>query len=1163
MNICMPIFRLRTAFDLGVQRLKIDPLLEPEDIHTIKPDKKSILMYIMCLYHSFDSQQPHLPNASSAQMFDQHFENSSSYEEIQLLHERATGTSEAVIEEEGGGKGKGRGDANVKESRSESIRFDDMSDLDENSLAKSTDESGEFPTRSSSTSTMLQNELPAADEAGSAARNDAKGKDRPSAAFQSFAESHSRPLSTATNASVELGGYQNAIEVVLSLLLEAEEALSKHSPEIEDLREAKAKFQEHEEFMIKMSEYQEFVGSALEEGARLLQGSPTGLSGEDHNEIRQQMLLLNERWEILRMSALKVQTCVHKKLAEIQLRKIEELRALLTATEDRISRMGSIDPSHEAVQRQIKIHKDLEDSLNQQKLLVDNLSNLVVIVNDDLFSEMEDKLAALGERWTNVVKWTKGRFERLQQIQIEWKVLKRKYRILGEWLQARESELKHMETSLVTQIGSAMERINTLKFCAFDLSALYDHLLDLEESAQQFHGAATDLLALIENLKDRCEALKEIVEIQQQRIETLGLDFSIESVTDAVLPNDWTDYQSRLHNISTRKASTDAGYEAVADSESDSEDESPHSRKKLKMQKSPELQRLAHKVEEMIVFIAAGEQTLMRAESIESLDKQQEVLKQLLNALESKIVEYAEVKALMESCAIEQPDEDLKSVEDKISDVASKYDELNFRLEHLLKENDKHGTTAKVKRTLTGLKLVLADCHDWFNQNCTLQGALAEDLQSRLKYMDSLDFEIEEVEISCNRLKEHSIEALREDLQQFLQSWYDIKSAIRLILQEKFGIVSEEEESNVEAETLYKEVVAAAVDISGTDSMNANLEKLNELKQRIEDFRQSIGNVACEDVQTYSQTLDEKIIKQATAIDNMNHFLAEFTATHLTLSKMNATLSADHFLVGEKSVLENQLSSYEAHYKEIKKIETDIIGLRNFSKIIVREGDKEENVHSLEGQINCLNDLFTKTVDLFKCNDGQLRMAISRTNAMLAHISDFETWLNELEHSTPRTENAEVINSNELFQLRSKFQILKETCEQKTIPFRELNERGSEILLQIDEQSANPNKCSVLAKHFTKLNARWNEVTTLVYKRCGFLEHISNQLGEFKTLIVSENCQLDRLEKCLRKSPENAADVEEIYEDLDVSDIEIHSLREVNIVSLLSSGPREQYTKSF
>lgn len=38
----------------------------------------------------------------------------------------------------------------------------------------------------------------------------------------------SRPLSLATNASVELGGYQAAMEEVLTWLLEAEDRLSHH-----------------------------------------------------------------------------------------------------------------------------------------------------------------------------------------------------------------------------------------------------------------------------------------------------------------------------------------------------------------------------------------------------------------------------------------------------------------------------------------------------------------------------------------------------------------------------------------------------------------------------------------------------------------------------------------------------------------------------------------------------------------------------------------------------------------------------------------------------------------------------------------------------------------------------------------------------------------------
>ena len=73
-----------------------------------------------------------------------------------------------------------------------------------------------------------------------------------------------------------------------------------------------------------------------------------------------------------------------------------------------------------------------------------------------------------------------------------------------------------------------------------------------------------------------------------------------------------------------------------------------------------------------------------------------------------------------------------------------------------------------------------------------------------------------------------------------------------------------------------------------------------------------------------------------------------------------------------------------------------------------------------------------------------------------------------------------------------------------------------------------------MTKRLTKLNARWNEVTSLVYARTCALEHLSSQYGELKTLMVSESGYLDKLDKLLRKSPENAADAEEISEELDV-----------------------------
>lgn len=152
-------------------------------------------------------------------------------------------------------------------------------------------------------------------------------------------------------------------------------------------------------------------------------------------------------------------------------------------------------------------------------------------------------------------------------------------------------------------------------------------------------------------------------------------------------------------------------------------------------------------------------------------------------------------------------------------------------------------------------------------------------------------------------------------------------------------------------------------------------------------------------------------------------------------------------------------------------------------------------------------------------------------------IDDTEKWLDDLEKNIPITANNQLENVNDLFQAKSKFQTLKESCEQMTVKFRELNESGNETLLQGDDLIHNKrdSNFSQLAKKLTKLSARWNEVTSQIYTRTADLEHVSAQYGELKTLLVSEAGYLDKLDKILRKSPENAADAEEISEELDVS----------------------------
>lgn len=120
----------------------------------------------------------------------------------------------------------------------------------------------------------------------------------------------SRPMSLATNVSVELGGYQVALEDVLTWLLEAEDKLN-NSPETgTNLDLLKEQFHEHETFLMELSGHHDAVSAVMEEGARLL--ADGGLQKDEEHEVRVQMSLLNARWEGLRLRAMDRQSHIHE-----------------------------------------------------------------------------------------------------------------------------------------------------------------------------------------------------------------------------------------------------------------------------------------------------------------------------------------------------------------------------------------------------------------------------------------------------------------------------------------------------------------------------------------------------------------------------------------------------------------------------------------------------------------------------------------------------------------------------------------------------------------------------------------------------------------------------------------------------------------------------------
>ncbi|KAL1131833.1 hypothetical protein AAG570_011445, partial [Ranatra chinensis] len=353
-----PAARLEHAFKFAQLQLNIERLLDPEDVNTSVPDKKSIMMYVMCLFQS-------LPHSSSPLPFT-----------VILF------SFQAELLGNGGGS-----------------------------------------------------------------------------------EVDSRPVSIATNVSVELGGYQVALEEVLTWLLEAEDRLNLDEQVASSLEDVKRQFHNHESFISELYRHREGVGAVLEEGVRML--TEGGLSRDEEEEVRLQMRLLNSRWETLRINAIQKQSKIYDAVMTLQDREVESLRQWMTSTEDRISRMGSeVGPDSDSLRTQLHSHSELQEDIKRQQAVVDSLSHFVVVVDEnsaETHSQIEDQLSALAERWAHICQWAQERGGRLQSALGRLNRIETELSALETWARDQEAALKRMEARPTSEIGEILERIKHLQ----------------------------------------------------------------------------------------------------------------------------------------------------------------------------------------------------------------------------------------------------------------------------------------------------------------------------------------------------------------------------------------------------------------------------------------------------------------------------------------------------------------------------------------------------------------------------------------------------------------------------------------------------------------------------------------------------------------------------
>ncbi|XP_037541797.1 dystrophin [Nematolebias whitei] len=350
---------------------------------------------------------------------------------------------------------------------------------------------------------------------------------------------------------VDLDGYQTTLEEVLTWLLSAEDALQMQEEVSDDVEEVKEQFHTHEAFMMELTAHQSSVGNVLQAGNHLIaQGN---LTKEEEDEIREQMTLLNSRWESLRVASMDRQARLHEVLMDLQQQQLQQLSDWLTLTEERIKRIET-QPAAEDLntyKEHVEQHKELQNDLEAEQVKVNSLTHMVVVVDensgDSTTVALEEQLQSLGERWAAVCRWTEERWQKLQEVFLVWQQLLSDQSLFRAWLDEKEEALNEVQTSdfkYSSEFDSNVRRLAILNEDMEKKRRILDKLSDAGQDVMQLLQsceAGAKIEADTEELTHRWDALVQKLEDCSSQLMEAATNAGMpqvgeQSIVDTVAP---------------------------------------------------------------------------------------------------------------------------------------------------------------------------------------------------------------------------------------------------------------------------------------------------------------------------------------------------------------------------------------------------------------------------------------------------------------------------------------------------------------------------------------------------------------------------------------------------------------------------------------------------
>ncbi|EEC01018.1 dystrophin, putative [Ixodes scapularis] len=917
-----------------------------------------------------------------------------------------------------------------------------------------------------------------------------------------------------------VNSYQSSLEEVLTWLLEAEDRLVNLPPIGGSVAQVKDLFHAHEDFMLELTQNQGRVGEVLQEGQKAIRGA--GVSPQEREEIKVQIDLLNTRWESLRHSAMDLQTRLHEALMKMQQQQQNSLRQWLTETEDRISRFGEPGPDLETARRQLEQHKKLQDDIEKEQQVVNSLSHMVVVVDEssaeNAFTALEDELAALGERWSKVCLWVENYGAKLQRLLGTLQLLSTEEPRLQQWLLMQEAQLCKMEKSDMTKASmqEVLDMVKCLQVMEQDLEShnkRLDHLSDeVQGTIQKLDKGsltATELSRKQEQLTHRWDALLQKMEnMSKKPVSEFGakkrrLDSwkvkewqrALENVTA------WLEKVENSLGIDPEQPPTQEQLQSLWEGMTQGELQVltevsllalalgtvPHLLVPLPLEvgeQTKDVQGVLREVEvrwhEVQNTVQAQREHLEGLSACRELQAESDALERLLEShhrwLESSEAsahqrrQSDDLRRLLEQCKMRL--KTLDSQEDKVLRLQEKASALRTRVPSLGSQS-----------IFSQLEILAARWSETGAQIADLETRLGRSLERApppklMEAVDALDAWIRSVRLA--------LESEKAEMQTTV----------------------DEEESNLQYVTSTgKELLRKEPEASWA----------RELREKLH------GLGGCWDVVCTLLRERLQFLRKNTAL--LKRFQDELEGVRSWIGDVTTFLQDEEVAVGDLEKLEAQLEQSSALEEDIETLQPNVDSLNVTAERLIENADGEFAT-MMQRQLDQLNDNWKQITKMTESKNAALKRAVETSKSAAEGIADLCKWLKELEAEVPPERS--INTASELQAKIRKLQVCKDKLDSKLPEYNRLRESCSKLV-----QSGKPRSSEDARRDAASLTKLWEKVSDYVTARHQSLKQAGTNYAEFRNILMMENDWLDRLEKKLKRSPESAADAEEISENLD------------------------------